>query len=56
MKKEREEAAQMGAVGWNAYVSYFTAGAGYFGALGVFFFFIAAQGMTIAADFWLSNW
>nr|APD26517.1 ATP-binding cassette transporter subfamily C member 4 X1 protein [Brachionus koreanus] len=55
-KKEREEIQQQGAVTWKSYAAYFTAGAGYFGLLGVVFLFIAAQSMTIAADYWLSIW
>ncbi|RNA19404.1 multidrug resistance-associated 4, partial [Brachionus plicatilis] len=56
IKKEREEVQQKGAVGWNSYASYFTAGTGYFGLIGVIFLFLAAQAMTISADYWLSIW
>ena len=56
IKKEREEVQQKGAVGWNSYVAYFTAGAGYFGIISIILLFLAAQGMTIAADYWLSIW
>lgn len=56
INKEREEVQQKGAVGWNSYVAYFTAGAGYFGIISVMLLFLAAQGMTIAADYWLSIW
>jgi ATP-binding cassette subfamily C (CFTR/MRP) protein 2 len=56
LKKEREEAQQQGAVSWNSYVTYFTAGWGYFGVVLVVFFFIAGQSMIISADYWLSIW
>ncbi|RNA19405.1 multidrug resistance-associated 4-like, partial [Brachionus plicatilis] len=56
IKKEREEVQQKGAVGWNSYASYFTAGTGYFGLIGVIFLFLTAQAMTISADYWLSIW
>nr|UOU03341.1 ATP-binding cassette subfamily C4-1-2 [Brachionus rubens] len=56
IKKQREEVQQRGAVGWSSYVAYFTAGAGYFGIISVLILFLAAQGMAIAADYWLSIW
>nr|QUF59454.1 ATP-binding cassette transporter Abcc4-1 [Brachionus angularis] len=56
IKKEREETTQQGAVSLQSYIAYFTAGAGYFGLIIVGFFFIAAQAMTISADYWLSIW
>nr|QNH67884.1 ATP-binding cassette transporter subfamily C member 4 X1 [Brachionus rotundiformis] len=56
IKKEREEVQQKGAVGWTSYIAYFTAGAGYLGVAVVILLFIAAQTMTISADYWLSIW
>jgi ATP-binding cassette subfamily C (CFTR/MRP) protein 2 len=56
IKKEREEVQQKGAVSLSAYISYFTAGWGYFGVILVLFFFLASQGMMIAADYYLSFW
>lgn len=56
IKKDRQEVQQKGAVGWNAYATYFTAGAGYFGVIVILFFFLAAQALTISADYWLSIW
>ncbi|RNA03236.1 multidrug resistance-associated 4-like, partial [Brachionus plicatilis] len=56
IKKEREEVQQKGAVGWSAYIAYFTAGFGYLGVIVVIVLFIAAQTMTISADYWLSIW
>lgn len=56
IKKEREEIQQKGSVSWNSYIAYFTAGFGYFGLIIVVLLFIAAQTMTISADYWLSIW
>jgi ATP-binding cassette subfamily C (CFTR/MRP) protein 2 len=56
LKKDREEVQQKGAVDFSSYVAYFTAGWGYFGVILVLFFFLASQGMMIAADYYLSFW
>lgn len=56
MKKDREEGMEQGAVGIRSYISYFTAGAGIFGIFFALILFLAAQGMAITADYWLSVW
>jgi uncharacterized membrane protein len=56
MKKDREETQQTGSIGLAPYIGFFTAGWGFLGPIVVIVFFLIAQGLVVAADYWLSKW